>query len=101
MSYRYSKYLPAFAFFGDLLLLNISFYSYNTSSHRQFFDYQLFTIVNLNWMLLAPLFRIYRFSRPIFLRDNFNKFFQVLFLHFLAVLFFTYIIEHQEKLLLL
>ncbi|MGY3211539.1 sugar transferase [Mucilaginibacter sp. HD30] len=97
MAYRYSKYLPAFAFICDLLLLNIALYPLCDSiRYIEQVPSNFLIIANLLWVLLAPIFRIYKFSRPLFLKDSFNKFFQALLLHVAGFASYIYVSDQYH-----
>lgn len=96
MSIRYSKYLPGFVFFCDLLLLNIALYN----SHLIIlFSYKpentpaFILLVNISWTLVALASRNFDIKRPLLLKDNINKFLLTLIYHLLLVFGFIFFLE--------
>lgn len=88
MSARYSKFLPGFVFFCDLLLLNIALYN----SHLiTLFYYKpentpgFILLVNISWVLVSLATRNFEIKRPLLLKDNINKFLLTLIYHLLLV----------------
>lgn len=98
MSYRYSKFLPSFTFLCDLLLLNIAMYNplYLSLGSDSKSGVLIVILSNLVWVLLSPIYKIYKISRPLILTDNLNKFFQVLFYHLLIVLGIAYVFKNHS-----
>lgn len=96
MPYRYSRYLPGFTFLCDLLLLNLAYYwpMYLSFPQGDVKALMLLGVANLSWVLLSPIFKIYRISRPLLLKDNLHKFFQVLLYHLLVMVCFLYTFHH-------
>ena len=89
MSKRYSKHLPAFVFFCDLLLLNLALYNshhitFNTN--RPEGELAVFiTVVNIAWILVSLASKSYLIIRPLVLKDNINRFLLTLIYHLLVV----------------
>ncbi len=87
MSYRYSKYLPGFTFLCDILMLNLALYnplyvSLNTYGSAGSGP-RFILLINVIWIVLAPISKTYKIQRPLRLKDNLNKFFQTLVYHLL------------------
>jgi len=89
MSVRYSKHLPKFVFFSDLLLLNVALYnshiltfgSYISSGNSVIF----ILIVNLAWVFVSLVSKSFNVKRPLVLKDNINRFLLTLIYHLLLV----------------
>ena len=89
MSVRYSKHLPTFVFFCDLLLLNLALYnshiltfgSYISSGNSVIF----ILIVNLAWVFVSLVSKSFNVKRPLVLKDNINRFLLTLIYHLLLV----------------
>jgi exopolysaccharide biosynthesis polyprenyl glycosylphosphotransferase len=89
MSKRYSKYLPGFVFFCDLLLLNIAIYNshlitfntYKVQSASAIF----IIVVNIVWVLVSLASKTFVVVRPLVLKDNINRFLLTLIYHLLLV----------------
>ena len=97
MSVRYSKYLPAFTFVCDILLLNLSllnahFITYNTYSNN-LSSSQFLLLVNIVWLLVASLSKNFKIKRPLMLKDNLNRFLLTLIYHLLIVLGIIYLFK--------
>ncbi|GAB2700785.1 undecaprenyl-phosphate glucose phosphotransferase [Mucilaginibacter koreensis] len=97
MPYRYSKYLPGFTFLCDIILLNIALYNpiyialnnYNISSAGP----QFILLVNVVWVVLAPIANTYKIPRPLQLKNYLNKFFQNILYHLLIVFSCIYFLD--------
>ncbi|WP_462267211.1 sugar transferase [Mucilaginibacter sp.] len=97
MPYRYSKYLPGFTLICDLLLLNIALYnpvyvslnSYSSAGSGP----QFILLINIIWIVLAPLSNAYHIPRPLKLKDNLNKFFQTILYHLLITFSCIYFLD--------
>ena len=89
MSVRYSKHLPAFVFFSDLVVLNIAL----CNSHLLTFDnFQLQSpsaifigIVNVAWVVVSLISKSFYVKRPLVLKENINRFLLTLIYHLLLV----------------
>ncbi|RFZ84797.1 sugar transferase [Mucilaginibacter terrenus] len=89
MNTRYSKHLPGLVFLSDLLLLNIALYT----SHFVKFNNLVFSntsitfilLVNIAWVVVSALSKSFYVFRPLWLRDNINKFLLTLIYHLLCV----------------
>jgi exopolysaccharide biosynthesis polyprenyl glycosylphosphotransferase len=97
MSARYSRYLPAFVFIADLLLLNFSIYTVHlliNSHYRQPDTTLLFVlIVNACWCCISGLTKSYNVPRPLILNQNVNKFIVTLIYHLVIVLAIIYFFQ--------
>ena len=89
MSKRYSKYLPAFIFFCDLILLNIALYNSHLitfNTYRPQNASAIFIIVvNIAWMLVSLASKSFYVKRPLVLKDNINTILLTLIYHLLVV----------------
>ena len=89
MNTRYSRHLPGLVFLSDLLLLNIALYNshfikFNTF-HLQNNSLIFILLVNIAWVVVSALSRSFYVFRPLWLRDNINKFLLTLIYHLLCV----------------
>jgi exopolysaccharide biosynthesis polyprenyl glycosylphosphotransferase len=89
MSIRYSKHLPAFVFFCDLLLLNIALYNSHFilfNSYRFYNASAIFiVVVNFAWIAVSLASKSFDVKRPLILKDNINRFLLTLIYHLLLV----------------
>lgn len=89
MSKRYSKHLPSFIFFCDILLLNISLYNSHLitfNTYRPQNASAIFIIVvNIAWILVSLASRGSHVKRPLVLKDNINTVLLTLIYHLLLV----------------
>jgi exopolysaccharide biosynthesis polyprenyl glycosylphosphotransferase len=88
MPTRYSKFLPVFVFFCDLLLLNIALYNSHfitLSIYKPENTPVFILIVNLAWIVVTLLTKNSDVKRPLVLKDNINKFLLTLIYHLLLV----------------
>jgi exopolysaccharide biosynthesis polyprenyl glycosylphosphotransferase len=89
MSTRYSKYLPAFNFICDLVLLNLALCISYTIISNSFFPQgtlaQFILLVNFAWVLVSSFSKSFRVVRPLLLADNLNRFLLTLIYHLLLV----------------
>jgi exopolysaccharide biosynthesis polyprenyl glycosylphosphotransferase len=97
MSVRYSRYLPAFIFITDILLLNISVYFVYISANGYFPAdgriSQFILVVNMCWCIISGLSKSYSVPRPLILSENVNKFIVTLIYHLVAVLGIIYFFQ--------
>lgn len=107
MSVRYSKYLPGVIFITDLVLLNLAIYIANflkSGSYHLSGDLSvLITVINVSWIVVSGLTGSFKVKRPLWLRDNANKFILTLIYHQLvlfAVLYFFKLYEFSRIVLL-
>jgi exopolysaccharide biosynthesis polyprenyl glycosylphosphotransferase len=89
MSIRYSKHLPAFVFFGDLLLLNIALYNSHLITFNTYTSQRasalFILVVNVAWVLVSTASKSFEVKRPLVLKDNINNFLLTLIYHLLFV----------------
>jgi putative colanic acid biosynthesis UDP-glucose lipid carrier transferase len=95
MSVRYSKYLPALTFIGDLLLLNLALYSANYFTYHTYVPgttsswFILLSVIC--WASVSVITKCFKLSRPLVLSEHINKFLLALIYHLaslLGVIFF-------------
>lgn len=97
MNTRYSKHLPGLVFLSDLLLLNLALY---TSHFIKFNSFRpannsltFILLVNLAWVVVSALSKSFYVFRPLWLRDNINKFLLTLIYHLLCVFGIIYFLK--------
>ncbi len=96
MSTRYSKYLPAFVFLSDILLLNLSLYNshfitFNTYKPQNTPEFII--VVNLAWMLVSAITKNFNINRPLLLKENINRFMISLIYNLLLVFGVIFFLE--------
>jgi len=100
MNTRYSKFLPAFIAFCDIILLNIAI----QGAHFLVFRYysseiqstNFLLLVNLAWISIASVTKNYVIKRPLVLSDNISRFLSSLLYHLVMVLGITYFFKFYE-----
>jgi putative colanic acid biosynthesis UDP-glucose lipid carrier transferase len=89
MSKRYSKHLPAFIFFCDILLLNIALYNSHLVTFNTYTPQNasaiFIIVVNVAWMLVSLTSKSFYVKRPLVLKDNINTVLLTLIYHLLLV----------------
>jgi exopolysaccharide biosynthesis polyprenyl glycosylphosphotransferase len=89
MSIRYSKYLPGFIFVCDVILLNLAIYSANYiefgTYHTDNNSALLITLINTVWLGVSAVTGSFKVRRPLWLRDNVNRFILTLIYHLLLI----------------
>jgi putative colanic acid biosynthesis UDP-glucose lipid carrier transferase len=89
MSKRYSKHLPAFIFFCDILLLNIALYNSHLVTFNTYRPQNasaiFMLVVNVAWMLVSISSKSFYVKRPLVLKDNINTVLLTLIYHLLLV----------------
>lgn len=104
MKYRYSKLLPEFIFINDLLLLNVALIIGHYLEVKfilpKIQTTNFFLIVNLCWITVSSITRVYIFKRPLQLKENLNNFSVTILYHLGMVLgiLFVYKIFEVKKL---
>ena len=95
MSVKYSKYVPAISIFGDLMILNscfvFAFCLYTESSEKCFnpVNLSLFIYLNIVWIILGTVFKIYREFRKLEIKKLFiSNISTIVFFFFLFLMFF-------------
>jgi len=94
MNTRYSKHLPGLVFLSDLLLLNLALYNSHFIKFNTFRPENtaitFILLVNVAWIVVSVLSKSFYVFRPLWLRDNINKFLLTLIYHLLCVFSFIY-----------
>lgn len=89
MPKRYSKHLPGFVFFCDLLLLNLALYNSHIITFNfykpQSASFTFIAIVNVVWLFVSLASKSFLVIRPLILKDNINRFLLTLIYHLLLV----------------
>lgn len=90
MKIRYSKYLPAFIYFNDVVLLNIAFLVANEARGHAYFVYHNIAPVlvqaNLFWLIVSTACKSYSITRPLQPLAHLKKLVITLGYHFTGVL---------------
>jgi exopolysaccharide biosynthesis polyprenyl glycosylphosphotransferase len=89
MSIRYSRYLPGFIFISDLLILNLAIYSAHYIEFGSFrldeYSSLFITLINVIWLAVSAVTGSFKVKRPLWLRDNINRFILTLIYHLLVI----------------
>ncbi|AMR32939.1 hypothetical protein A0256_16690 [Mucilaginibacter sp. PAMC 26640] len=97
MNTRYSKHLPGLVFLSDLLLLNLALYTSHFIKFNTFrpenTSLTFILLVNLAWVVVSALSKSFYIFRPLWLRDNINKFLLTLIYHLLCVFGIIYFLS--------
>lgn len=89
MTHRYSRLLPSFTLVSDILLLNIAYllaHGNLSGDHPRYL-----VLKTLCWLLLSPLFWIYKTPRPLILKESLFRFLEVLGCHLALIFLVIYI----------
>ncbi|WP_374166350.1 sugar transferase [Arcticibacter sp. MXS-1] len=101
MTTRYSRYLPAFTYISDLVLLNVALgIAYTTGQQFSGFLHDYFSVYalisNLVWLLVSQLSGSHILRRPLVLRDHVNKILLTLTYHLVLVLGILYFLRRFQ-----